>query len=111
MKFIGMLHSIDRIGVRLGEWDLENEIDCMDGDCADAPVNMGLEKIIVHEDYDAENKSHYHDIALIRFTRDVNVTSFISPVCLPIDDKQRTRDNVGTKGWAVGWGKTETGGF
>lgn len=96
------------IGVRLGEWDLNNDNDCLDGDCADVPVNMGVEKVIVHENYDPNNKAQYNDIALIRFTRDVHTSSFISPVCLPIDNVHRTRNNVGTKGWAAGWGRTET---
>lgn len=99
--------SWEVIGVRLGEWDLNKEEDCSDGDCSDAPVNMGVEKIIVHEDYDPQSKAQYNDIALIRLTRDVNMTAFISPVCLPIDNADRSRTIVGTKGVATGWGKTE----
>ncbi|XP_065073631.1 CLIP domain-containing serine protease B4-like [Ochlerotatus camptorhynchus] len=94
-------------GVRLGEWDLDQERDCLDGDCADAPLNMSIDKIIVHEDYDPQSKAQYNDIALIRFTRDVIMTSFISPICLPIDNAQRSRNIVGTKGMAAGWGRTE----
>lgn len=97
------------IGVRLGEWDLDSEIDCLDGDCADKPVDVKIRTIIVHDDYETDNTRQFDDIALIQFTSDVNMTSFISPVCLPIDENRRNRDNVGTKGWAVGWGKTETG--
>uniref|UniRef100_C6ZQY3 CLIP domain-containing serine protease n=1 Tax=Ochlerotatus triseriatus TaxID=7162 RepID=C6ZQY3_OCHTR len=96
------------IGVRVGEWDLNSERDCYDDDCADVPVNMGVEKIIVHENYDPNNKAQYNDIALIQFTRDVHTTSFIDPICLPVDNDYRTRNNVGTKGWAAGWGRTET---
>lgn len=97
------------IGVRLGEWDLDNAIDCQeDNNCADAPVNLGVEKIIVHEDYNPSNKAQYNDIALIRFNRDVRFSAFISPVCLPIENAQRTKNNVGTRGVATGWGRTET---
>lgn len=96
-------------GVRLGEWDLDNQIDCQeDNNCADAPVDMGVERIIVHEDYNPQNKAQYNDIALIRFTRDVTYSSFISPVCLPIASAQRNKNNVGTRGVATGWGRTET---
>lgn len=95
------------IGVRLGEWDLNQTTDCVEGDCADAPLDMAVEKIIVHEDYDPQSKAQYNDIALIRFTRDVNMTPFISPVCLPIDSAERSRSIAGTKGVAVGWGRTE----
>lgn len=95
------------IGVRLGEWDLNQPVDCVDGDCSDAPLDMAVEKIIVHEDYDPQSKAQYNDIALIRFTRDVTMTAFIFPVCLPIDSAQRSRNVSGTKGVAVGWGRTE----
>lgn len=107
-------HCIDTrswevIGVRLGEWDQNEEIDCSDGDCADAPVNMDIEKIVVHEGYDPQAKAVYNDIALIRFTKDVNMTRFVFPICLPIVNAQRSLDNVGIKGWAAGWGVTQNG--
>lgn len=97
------------IGVRLGEWDLDSPVDCSEADnCADAPINMAIERIIVHEDYNPQNKAQYNDIALIRFTRDVQFSSFVSPVCLPIENAQRSKNNVGTRGVATGWGRTET---
>lgn len=96
------------IGVRLGEWDLTKEQDCEHEYCADAPVDMGIEKIIVHEDY-ANNKSHYNDIALIRFNRSVDMSDYISPVCLPIEEPQRSKNMVGLTGYAAGWGKMENG--
>lgn len=95
------------MGVRLGEWDLNKENDCEDEICTDAPVDVGIEKIIVHEDYNSKSKSQYNDIALIRFDRDVQLSPFISPVCLPIDEPYRSRNNVGFKGYATGWGRTE----
>lgn len=92
------------IGVRLGEWDLTSEQDCdnANGNCADAPVDMGIEKIIVHEGY-ANNKSYYNDIALIRFNRSVNMSDTISPVCLPIEEPQRSQNKVVLSGYAAGW--------
>lgn len=96
----------------MGEWDLTKEQDCRypGGDCADAPVDMGIEKIIVHEDY-ANNRSHYNDIALIRFNRSVDMSDSISPVCLPFEEPQRSQNMVGLRGNAAGWGKTEDGMF
>lgn len=99
--------------VRLGEWDIDKERDC-DGEgddemCTDAPVDVDIEKIILHENYDPQDTSSHNDIALIRLARDVRVTSFVSPVCLPITDNLRTRDIVGTKAYAAGWGRTESG--
>ncbi|XP_065073047.1 CLIP domain-containing serine protease B4-like [Ochlerotatus camptorhynchus] len=98
------------IGVRLGEWDLTTEPDCVYASehCVDAPVDMGIEKIIVHEDY-ANNKSHYNDIALIRFNKSVDMSDSISPVCLPTEEPQRSQNKVGQTGYAAGWGKTENG--
>lgn len=96
------------IGVRLGEWDQTKDQDCFQQYCVDAPVDMGIEKIIVHEDY-ARNKSHYNDIALIRFNRSVNMSGSVSPVCLPIDESQRSQDKAGSKGFVAGWGKMENG--
>ncbi|EAT48927.1 AAEL000037-PA [Aedes aegypti] len=99
------------IGVRLGEWDLSRERDC-DSDnvtCTDAPVDMGVEQIVVHEDYDPQSKAQHNDIALIRFTRDVHMSMYISPICLPLKEPQRSRNHVGSNGYAAGWGNTESG--
>lgn len=97
------------IGVRLGEYDLTNDVaDCVDDVCADAPVDMDIERITVHEDYNPNVKSQWNDIALIRFSREVSFSPYIKPICLPVDESVRTRNNVGTKAVAAGWGRTET---
>lgn len=100
------------IGVRLGEWNLTAEMDCehITEYCTDAPVNVGIEKIIVHEDYQL-SKSHYNDIALIRLSRSVSMTDFISPVCLPIAEPQRSKNKVGLRGYVAGWPRIETGAY
>lgn len=96
------------VGVRLGEYDLKNSNkDCDADGCADVPVDMDIEKITVHENYNAQTKSQYDDIALIRFTRDVGFTDYIKPICLPVGDAERLRNNVGVKAIAAGWGRTE----
>lgn len=95
----------------MGEWDLSRERDC-DSDnvtCTDAPVDMGVEQIVVHEDYDPQSKAQHNDIALIRFTRDVHMSMYISPICLPLKEPQRSRNHVGSNGYAAGWGNTESG--
>ncbi|XP_062563418.1 CLIP domain-containing serine protease B4-like [Armigeres subalbatus] len=99
------------VGVRLGEWDLDQQIDCDEDDedtCANAPQDMDIEKIVVHEDYDPADTSSHNDIALIRFTEDVQMSAFVSPVCLPMDGALRTLNIVGSRGYAAGWGRTET---
>lgn len=104
--------GVKAIGVRLGEWDVDQEIDCDEDDedmCADPPLDMDIEKIVVHEDYDPQDTSSHNDIALIRLTEDVKFSSFVSPVCLPIDSDLRSRSIVGSKPYAAGWGRTESG--
>ncbi|XP_055609289.1 CLIP domain-containing serine protease B4-like [Uranotaenia lowii] len=97
------------IGVRLGEYDLKHDgQDCLESECADVPVDVDVEKIIVHEEYNPQNKNQYNDIALIRMVRDVSFSSYISPICLPVAPAERNKNNVGTKAVAAGWGRTET---
>ncbi|XP_058823601.1 CLIP domain-containing serine protease B4-like isoform X1 [Topomyia yanbarensis] len=99
----------EAVGVRLGEYDLKNDgPDCKEGVCADIPVDVGIENIIVHENYNPQQKSQYDDIALIRFNRDVAFSEYIRAICLPVDDAERYRNNVGTAAFAAGWGRTET---
>ncbi|XP_062713900.1 CLIP domain-containing serine protease B4-like [Aedes albopictus] len=98
--------------VRLGEWDIDQVIDCDVDDgktCANAPLDVGIEKIITHEGYDPHDDSSHNDIALIRLSRDVQMSAYISPVCLPVKESQRTRNIVGKKAYVVGWGRTESG--
>ncbi|XP_055546193.1 CLIP domain-containing serine protease B4-like [Wyeomyia smithii] len=109
-------HCIDAIprgwqvvSVRVGEHDLSNNgQDCKDDVCADVPVDLGVSKIIVHQEYNPQVKSQYNDIALIRFDRDVSFSVYVQPICLPVDEPERSRNNVGTKATAAGWGRTET---
>lgn len=98
-------------GVRLGEYDLRNSAqDCVDGVCADPPVDFGIAKTIVHENYNPNDKDQLNDIALIRLNREVSFTAYIKPICLPVADDIRNRNIVGTKATAAGWGRTEIAG-
>ncbi|XP_053669195.1 CLIP domain-containing serine protease B4-like [Anopheles marshallii] len=95
--------------VRLGEWDLSSANDCQDGFCSDVPIDLDVEKIIVHSNYDPKDHSYKNDIALIRFTRSVQYSDTVRPICLPLSASLRNRDHVGRPSYAVGWGKTENG--
>ncbi|XP_055636345.1 CLIP domain-containing serine protease B4-like [Toxorhynchites rutilus septentrionalis] len=98
------------LGIRLGEYDLFNDgKDCIDGVCADVPVDVAIEQIIVHEEYNLRTPGQYNDIALIRLARNVSFSTYIKPICLPVDSAERFRDIVGTVASAAGWGRTETG--
>uniref|UniRef100_A0A182SZ09 Peptidase S1 domain-containing protein n=1 Tax=Anopheles maculatus TaxID=74869 RepID=A0A182SZ09_9DIPT len=69
--------------VRLGEWDLNSNIDCENRYCNDAPIDVEIEKIIVHNDYAPQDKNRHNDIALIRLARQIEYSSSIRPICLP----------------------------
>uniref|UniRef100_A0A2C9GW66 CLIP domain-containing serine protease n=1 Tax=Anopheles farauti TaxID=69004 RepID=A0A2C9GW66_9DIPT len=93
--------------VRLGEWDTRTEVDCQDGNCASAPVDLDIESIVSHRDYVARD-AHENDIALVRFKRDVAFSDTIRPICLPLANPARSRNLVGLSNYAAGWGRTET---
>ncbi|KAL9703847.1 hypothetical protein quinque_007365 [Culex quinquefasciatus] len=98
-------------GVRLGEHNITNgkEQDCDEyNNCADVPVEVGIEKVILHEEYDALEKGKYNDIALIRLDRDVGFSTYINPICLPLEDSVRQMNHTGMKVTAAGWGITES---
>ncbi|XP_053684003.1 CLIP domain-containing serine protease B4-like [Sabethes cyaneus] len=92
--------------VRLGEWDLLSEEDCVDGVCADKPIDIDVGSAAIHEDYDSVDI--HNDIALIKLSRKVSYTDFISPVCLPLSISNNEPDS--SKNFTVvGWGATERG--
>lgn len=101
------------VGVRLGEYDVKTDQDC-EGEgpykiCADLHQDFSVEKIIVHEDYNATKVSSWNDIALIRLAQDVVYSEYIHPVCLPIGGEERHRNNTNQRAIEVGWSKTLEG--
>ncbi|XP_049283477.1 CLIP domain-containing serine protease 14D-like isoform X2 [Anopheles funestus] len=95
--------------VRLGEWDLATVTDCQEDICSKAPIDLDIEEIVVHKKIYSKDPSNANDIALIRFTRPVQYSETIRPICLPLSESLRNRDHVGHTAHAAGWGKTETG--
>ncbi|TMW47661.1 hypothetical protein DOY81_007260 [Sarcophaga bullata] len=91
--------------IRLGEYDLNSEIDCMGQDCNNKVVELEYEEVIPHPQYDPTNIDRHHDIALIRLAQDVQYSDFIKPVCLPLP---KTRRGISTGDILVvaGWGRT-----
>uniref|UniRef100_A0A1Q3EXL5 Putative serine protease easter n=1 Tax=Culex tarsalis TaxID=7177 RepID=A0A1Q3EXL5_CULTA len=98
------------VGVRLGEHDLGSDQDCEEEGpfklCADPQQDIQIEKTIVHEDFNATQKSHWNDIALIRLERNVIFSEYINPICLPIKAEDRQRNNTGQRAVEVGWSRT-----
>lgn len=97
------------IGVRLGEHDISNDgPDCDNhNECADVPVNFGIEKVIVHPEYTIIKNAPFNDIGLIRLDRDVVFSDFISPICLPVQDRIHQMNHTARIAFVTGWGFTE----
>ncbi|KAF2895872.1 hypothetical protein ILUMI_10307 [Ignelater luminosus] len=95
--------------VRLGEWLIPSVNDCFyhnNGDeCADKVVDVGIEKKILHPDYDPS--CSLNNIALIRLKRNINYTTFIRPICLPVENLPEPC--LGTILTTSGWGVTRHG--
>lgn len=95
-----------RFSVRLGEHDVNTEIDCdFKIYCAPLPIDIEIKKKIVHEHYNADDM--LSDIALLRLKHKVNQTDFIKPICLPLSSELRNNTFEGVRATVAGWGKTE----
>lgn len=94
--------------IRLGEYDINSEIDCIGADCNNKVLELGWEDVTPHPEYDPSNVNRYHDIALIRLAQDVDYNDFIRPVCLPLPATKQDI-NSGTILTVAGWGRTLLG--
>lgn len=96
-----------RVGVRLGEYDITKEVDCLGNICADPILIVGIDKKIPHGGYNEKNKNRANDIGLIRLDSEVTFTDYVRPVCLPSSVKSpRTTENE--KLVSAGWGRSTT---
>uniref|UniRef100_A0A6E8VFP8 Peptidase S1 domain-containing protein n=3 Tax=Anopheles coluzzii TaxID=1518534 RepID=A0A6E8VFP8_ANOCL len=77
--------------IRLGEWDLSTSEDCDHSRCNDAPIDVAVDKITVHEDYKSPSRNHRNDIALIRLDRQMHYTETVAPICLPQNGSLQTQ--------------------
>lgn len=95
------------VNIRLGEWDMSTDPDCLDSDCADSFQTYAIDRIVAHEEYRYASSSQPNDIALIKVSEDVIFTDFIKPLCLPWSNDLRTKNYVGMALDVAGWGRTE----
>ncbi|XP_013102920.1 serine protease easter isoform X3 [Stomoxys calcitrans] len=101
-------------GIRLGEWDRTTTRDCETSvnnrlECADPHLDVAIEEIVSHPGYNSRDTNRWNDIALIRLSREVAYTDFVSPVCLPIQTEMRSRTFEAQKLDVIGFGATEFG--
>ncbi|KAF2896502.1 hypothetical protein ILUMI_09673 [Ignelater luminosus] len=94
------------ISVRIGDNNLDSHVDCdlHFKQCTEPSINVPIESAIVHEHYDAHDRSQNNDIALVRLRRPVTFTDSIRPICLPTSINTTQEINVGTQLNTAGWG-------
>lgn len=108
-------HCINKniAGVRLGEWDLEVNPDCVTRQgieqCAPPVLDVGIERIAMHKNYTRRmSMGGRIDLALLRLDRDVAFGKYIAPICLPKTESEATLQQE-TPMYVAGWGMTENG--
>lgn len=97
--------------VRLGEYDLTNETDCIQElngqlDCMDPPVDYAVEKVTPHPLYNPNNPSKHHDLAILKLNTTVKYSDFVQPICLPTKEFKKGL-SPGSPQTVTGWGKTD----
>ncbi|EDW67843.2 serine protease grass [Drosophila virilis] len=97
--------------IRLGEHRISTERDCRrqgrKEKCAPPVKDLGIEKFILHEKYDAKQVTN--DIALLRLNETVTFEKHIRPICLPISDELKQQAESLPNYFVTGWGTTENG--
>ncbi|XP_049820926.1 phenoloxidase-activating enzyme 1 isoform X2 [Aethina tumida] len=89
--------------VILGEYDTNNETDCIFGGCSDPPIQYFIESFKVHPKFKIRNPQN--DIGLIRLSTSVTFSDYIKPICLP----NRDFTLQGNETFDIaGWGQTLT---
>nr|ANH58161.1 prophenoloxidase activating proteinase 1 [Plutella xylostella] len=92
--------------VRLGEYDTQTPIDCMEKTCADPPQEIAVDRGIPHPGFADGNKNRQDDIALVRMAQRAAYNYYIQPICLVGNS---ARIDVGVDVFVAGWGKTLNG--
>lgn len=73
-------------------------------ECAPPPQDIEIEQSIAHKEYNSNNKDN--DIALLKLSKDVSISEYVNPICLPRSDELRKKDYAGLNLTVAGWGET-----
>ncbi|GJQ74215.1 CLIPB9 [Trypoxylus dichotomus] len=93
------------ISVRLGEWDLNTEQDCIGmgtaRTCSKPHQDIGVETTIPHPEYSRSQQGIFNDIGLIRLAAAAVYNDFVQPICLPLPGEKTP---IGGRPYVAGWG-------
>ncbi|XP_060525633.1 serine protease easter-like isoform X2 [Cylas formicarius] len=99
------------ISVRLGEYDTDTDIDCIPSllgeQCAPPAIDVPVQEWVAHEQYNPFDLNQYHDIGLLRLAREITVTDYVRPICLPRSEQLLQRSYARKNLMVAGWGKTQ----
>lgn len=105
------LNNARILGVRLGEWNLLTGEDCETQNgrkiCAPNALDLQVEEILIHENYQAQSRNQFNDIALIRLSKKVQYSTYVKPICLQYDKSIKVTDLLGQSLVVTGFGATE----
>lgn len=94
----------------MGEWNTDTDPDCITyrnggKECAPKPIDIRVQQVIAHSDYNDNNANRYNDVGLVRLASNVQYSDFILPICLPTP---QLRSQPNEKVVISGWGRTLT---
>lgn len=92
--------------VRLGEYNIQTDIDCLGGECADPVQEIAVQGGYPNPGYSDRNINRKDDIGLVRLAKRVKYSYFVQPICL-VDNSLRL--DVGSDVFVAGWGQTLSG--
>lgn len=75
--------------------------------CAPNALDVAVEDVLIHENYQPLSRNQHNDIALIRLARKIQFTDYIKPICLQTEIKTKITDLLGQSLVVAGFGATE----
>lgn len=99
----GLPKDMHLSGIRLGEYDISQDIDCDDHDCAQPTQDFAPKRVLIHRDYGSP--PFKNDISLIKLKGVARITKWVQTICLPYGNLLN-KDLEGNTAEVAGWGIT-----